>query len=171
MPRCPVCKIQADPIDYEGARVYNCGGCGGHWMHPQRLEVILSRRDVQMPEPVRQRMMDLADESDSKEVLWCMTCGTAMEKQNFRYWNDIQIDCCPKCAGIWLDRGELEKCQIYWEYAQDHPEEWKHGDVIAKKAKIELQLARRRDELKDIRDAAEAARRLGRTGFFGWLLR
>jgi len=26
-----------------------------------------------------------------------------------RHRNDIEIDCCPKCRGIWLDRGELEK--------------------------------------------------------------
>src|SRR5690606_6806859 len=115
MPHCPVCRVQADPISYEGVRIYNCGQCGGHWLSDARLDVILERRDVAMPEPVRQKMMDLADASHTSDTLLCMTCGREMRKERFKYWDDIQLDRCPKCNGLWLDRGELEKCQIYWE--------------------------------------------------------
>jgi Zn-finger nucleic acid-binding protein len=24
-------------------------------------------------------------------------------------WQGVEIDCCPKCRGAWLDRGELDK--------------------------------------------------------------
>jgi Zn-finger nucleic acid-binding protein len=42
MSRCPVCKIQADLIKYEGVPVYNCGSCGGYWMTQARLDLILA---------------------------------------------------------------------------------------------------------------------------------
>ncbi len=32
----------------------------------------------------------------------------------------IEIDCCPKCRGVWLDRGELER---FIEYASQTPTE------------------------------------------------
>jgi len=38
--------------------------------------------------------------------LRCPECGTLLE-ENER--DDIEIDMCPNCKGIWLDRGELEK--------------------------------------------------------------
>lgn len=153
MPRCPKCKTQAAPIEYEGVRIYHCGGCGGHWLSKARLDLIVNRREVQMPEAVRQKMMDLADASHAHEALTCFSCGKPMIREQFRHWNDILIDRCPKCGGIWLDRGELEKCQIYWEYAQDHPEEWQNADVIERQALLDLEWQKRRDALREKRDA------------------
>lgn len=158
MPHCPVCRVQADPIAYEGVRIYNCGQCGGHWLSDARLDVILERRDVAMPEPVRQKMMDLADASHTSDTLLCMTCGREMRKERFKYWDDIQLDRCPKCNGLWLDRGELEKCQIYWEYAEDNPEEWEHAEVEARKAMLVAELDQRR------RAAREQRREVDRWG-------
>jgi Zn-finger nucleic acid-binding protein len=149
------------PVEYEGVRVYHCGGCGGHWLSQARLDLIVNRRDLQMPEPVRQKMMDLADASNSVDELTCFTCGKRMVRGRFRHWDDIQIDRCPQCQGIWLDRGELEKCQIYWEYAQDHPEQWKNAEVAERKALLELEWQRRREALREAGDRAKAARGFG----------
>lgn len=153
MPRCPKCKTQAAQIKYENVPIYHCGDCGGHWLtNPQRLELILERREVVMPEPVKQKMMDIADASDSKGVLWCMPCAKEMIKEQFKHWPEIQIDRCPKCGGIWLDQGELEKCQIYWEYAQDHPEEWEGQSLIERKALLNAEWQKRKSELRDRAD-------------------
>lgn len=39
-------------------------------------------------------------------LILCPNCNTEM-KEITR--NDVQIDMCPSCRGVWLDRGELEK--------------------------------------------------------------
>lgn len=36
----------------------------------------------------------------------CPSCDIAMEVQNFE---DVLIDVCPSCKGVWLDRGEMHK--------------------------------------------------------------
>ena len=36
----------------------------------------------------------------------CPSCEIAMEVQNYE---DVMIDACPSCRGVWLDRGELQK--------------------------------------------------------------
>ena len=164
MPRCPLCKTQCDRIDYEGVSIYNCGSCGGHWLSGARLGVILRRREYELPEPVKQKMMEIADASNTTKKLMCLTCGREMVKEQFKHWPDIQIDRCPKCNGIWLDRGELEKCQIYWEYAQDHPEEWENSDLVARKALLEAELQSRR---ADLRRRAEDAEEIARAGYYG----
>jgi Zn-finger nucleic acid-binding protein len=117
--RCPICKTPTDLIQYERVPVYNCGSCGGYWVTRAKLEVILARREVQMPEAVQKKMIEIAAASNSTAELCCFTCGTVMERRRFARWPDIQIDVCRRCKNIWLDRGELEKCQIYWERAQD----------------------------------------------------
>lgn len=38
-----------------------------------------------------------------------MKCPTCNETLLMSDKNGVEIDYCPKCRGIWLDRGELEK--------------------------------------------------------------
>ncbi|MBI1374893.1 MAG: hypothetical protein GC159_19415 [Phycisphaera sp.] len=35
----------------------------------------------------------------------CPRCDAALKKE---MREDVTIDVCPKCAGVWLDRGELD---------------------------------------------------------------
>ncbi|MBF0392890.1 MAG: zf-TFIIB domain-containing protein [Alphaproteobacteria bacterium] len=39
-------------------------------------------------------------------LLMCPNCNVAMQDVARK---DVQIDICPQCRGVWLDRGELEK--------------------------------------------------------------
>jgi hypothetical protein len=39
-------------------------------------------------------------------LLMCPNCNESMQEVRR---NDVQIDMCPRCRGVWLDRGELEK--------------------------------------------------------------
>lgn len=39
-------------------------------------------------------------------LLMCPNCNTSM--QSVRR-HDVELDMCPQCRGIWMDRGELEK--------------------------------------------------------------
>jgi Zn-finger nucleic acid-binding protein len=170
MARCPLCRTQVGLIKYEGVPIYNCGTCGGHWLTPNKLDVILARRDVVMPEPVQRRMIEIANESNSSQRLWCWTCGREMVKEAFKHWDEIQIDRCTKCGGVWLDRGELEKCQIFWEYMQNHPDT-PAADLIARKAALEAQWRDRRAQIRaEAEERADNARMMGSLGFRGGLL-
>ena len=39
-------------------------------------------------------------------LLMCPNCNEGMQEVRR---NEVQLDVCPKCRGVWLDRGELEK--------------------------------------------------------------
>jgi Zn-finger nucleic acid-binding protein len=39
-------------------------------------------------------------------ILMCPNCNEGMQEVRR---NEVQIDICPQCRGVWLDRGELEK--------------------------------------------------------------
>jgi hypothetical protein len=46
---------------------------------------------------------------ETEKELKCPYCGAIMEKIDK---DDVFIDRCPKCFGIWLDKGELDKIVI-----------------------------------------------------------
>jgi Zn-finger nucleic acid-binding protein len=39
-------------------------------------------------------------------LLLCPNCNTSMQNVNR---SGVELDMCPSCRGVWLDRGELEK--------------------------------------------------------------
>jgi Zn-finger nucleic acid-binding protein len=162
MNRCPRCKVQTTRIEYEGAPVRICGQCGGYWVTRIALKAIANRRETEFNEVVQERFLQIAEESNSTEQLLCLTCGKHMVKEQFKDWDDIIIDLCKKCGGIWLDPGELEKIQIYWQYFQDHPEE-SNIDAIARKALLAEKMNQRQ---RDVKESAETLRNATRVGRF-----
>ncbi len=138
-----------------------CGECGGYWVGQVALKAIANRREMRFADAVKERFLQVALENDSTEPLLCMGCGKYMKKERFKDWDDILIDVCPSCEGIWLDAGEIEKIQIYWEYFQDHPEQ-SNMELIERRALLEAELAqRRRDFERACEDMRESARHRG----------
>jgi Zn-finger nucleic acid-binding protein len=59
----------------------------------------------------------------------CPVCDNSRLREMEK--NGIQIDVCPSCKGVWLDRGELEKVmQDVREVRQDY-NEWYYGEANA----------------------------------------
>ncbi len=79
-------------------------------MKPNRVE-----DEFVWVQEMKQRMNKLAEEQKSlaeaekrrlKEAHWmhCPKCG---QKLATEHCGDVEIDVCPSCKGVWLDRGEL----------------------------------------------------------------
>ncbi|HKR73961.1 MAG TPA: zf-TFIIB domain-containing protein [Candidatus Nitrosocosmicus sp.] len=57
--------------------------------------------------------------------LRCPNCTTEMMLSNK---NGVEIDHCPRCRGVWLDRGELEKItSMQNRYDDDHYQKYHYG--------------------------------------------
>lgn len=55
-------------------------------------------------------------------LLLCPNCNTSMQAA---HRSGVELDICPQCRGVWLDRGELEKII---EQGSDHPAGNLHRD-------------------------------------------
>ena len=158
MSRCPICNVRTDRLEYEGVRVRQCPQCSGYWVTPMSVRRIMHEREQSWPEAVQRKFIEIADASDTRRRLTCPTCREPMRKESFKGWREITIDQCPTCKAIWLDPGELEKIQIFWEYFRDHPEQT-NWDALERQAALESELVRRKEQLKQqIEDARTAAR-------------
>jgi Zn-finger nucleic acid-binding protein len=75
--------------------IENCPGCGGIWFDAGELNRLVS-------------VIPKFDPSQAKPAqVPCVGCGETMELHTFPQ-TDVEIDRCPACQGIWLDRSEFE---------------------------------------------------------------
>lgn len=55
---------------------------------------------------VRYGLSILLATSSGRPVMNCPSCGAVLTRTHRR---GVEIDTCPDCRGVWLDRGELDK--------------------------------------------------------------
>jgi uncharacterized protein len=64
-------------------------------------------------------------------LLMCPNCNAGMQDVTR---NDVHIDVCPRCRGVWLDRGELEKLlgsvrEVAVEYERERESWGRHPEA------------------------------------------
>jgi Zn-finger nucleic acid-binding protein len=110
---CPNCDVPLRPVTAHARSGYllsldQCGQCGGLWCDRWELYPI-DACEVNRLDPVDQSAV-LAPVATVKRELKCPCCHTPM--QRFRdplLPEDVHIERCPACEGIWLNRGELRR--------------------------------------------------------------
>lgn len=121
--KCPHCGEKLAEKRYEDVPVDICFKCGGVWLDRDELYQIVKSREEKFtqeqkaeiePEKIIHPQADeLVDETD------CPICGTRMKRLAYVYSSGIIIDRCPHGHGVWLDKGELEKVQVYVEKSEE----------------------------------------------------
>jgi Zn-finger nucleic acid-binding protein len=108
--KCPACGKVLEEMSVANIKVDVCrGGCGGMWF--DRFEI----QKVDEPhEHEGEGLLDVEiDESitvDHSERRTCPKCvDMIMMRHFFSVRRQVEVDECPKCAGFWLDSGELTR--------------------------------------------------------------
>lgn len=77
-----------------------------------------------------------------------LLCPACMVELKLTDRQGVEIDYCPQCRGVWLDRGELDKImdrygketsRRYEEYDDDDAERYRHGDARHRRRKSFLE--------------------------------
>ena len=142
--KCPKCSEELKPIVYEGMKILECEKCAGHWLGGQELQGIVQAREVvfssqEIEEAEKHKKINITSIKQEKPLI-CPECNVEMEKFNYAYNTGVIIDRCPKCSGVWLDKGELENIQIIIE------EEEKRTPEIIKKLEPVLEKIKSRSQ-------------------------
>lgn len=83
-------------------------GCGGVWFDAAELAQ-LNQNVPAGKKPLAEIIRDPSITVDSKRIRKCVRCrGVKLERKLFSLGTGVILDRCPKCAGTWLDHGELE---------------------------------------------------------------
>jgi Zn-finger nucleic acid-binding protein len=83
-------------------------GCGGVWFDAAELAQ-LNHAVPTGKKPLAQIIRDPTVPVDADSIRKCVRCrGVKLERKLFSLGTGVILDRCPKCAGTWLDHGELE---------------------------------------------------------------
>jgi Zn-finger nucleic acid-binding protein len=108
---CPACGRGLSELAVETVVLNVCqGGCGGIWFDQHELNKTV-RHGEPIAEPLRIER-DAVLKVDTSVRRACPKCAPiVMQRRFYSVKGLVDIDECPKCAGIWLDAGEMEAIQ------------------------------------------------------------
>lgn len=152
---CPTCNGNLSTVEIESIELDVCkDGCGGIWFdrfelqkmdepHEFTDENLISVLCVESP----------AGQGESKRYN-CPKCKDIVMMRNF--WStkkEIEIDHCPKCAGYWLDEGELFKIRNQFKTEEERKQAAsEYYSVLFDKDLLQMK--------QESREKAEQARRI-----------
>lgn len=108
MKQCPKCKIELKPKEIGETTIDECLKCKGVWFDEDELRKVKDFTDPDL------NWLDFEiwkheDQFKQKESsLICPNCKTNTKAINYGD-TSIEVDYCPDCKGIWLDKGEFKK--------------------------------------------------------------
>lgn len=118
--KCYSCGTEMATEEYEEITIEVCPVCQGVWLDKGELEEIVKIREERFDQSQIDQVNLKCDVTKipmgglRKEVV-CPKCELQMNPVNYSYCSGIIIDKCPNDDGVWLDKGEIEKIQIFSE--------------------------------------------------------
>lgn len=109
--KCPACQRKLTEIKVGTVALDVCqGGCGGVWFDADELTHVNDqhRKSGRGLQVTRDETITVDDALPRH----CPVCPrTRLVRRLFSLGTGVEMDCCPKCQGVWLDFGELETIQ------------------------------------------------------------
>lgn len=118
---CPACGSTLSPFQVGDATIDACrSGCGGIWFDEKELQRVDEKQEFSDHEILKLAKEKEKNKVDHKKIKPCPRCkGEVLVRQFFDPKNEIEIDQCWNCCGIWLDVGELNAVRTQYETAAD----------------------------------------------------
>jgi Zn-finger nucleic acid-binding protein len=97
-----------------------CGVCRGMWLDKGELEALQrasAQRHLHIDDPGSDsvgRSINEVAQLTTKDAK-CPRCGAKMTPRDYGFGSQIVIDTCPADCGVWLDVGEIERLQAFYE--------------------------------------------------------
>jgi Zn-finger nucleic acid-binding protein len=119
--KCPRDNSVLESQVYEGdVEVDVCPSCQGMWLDKGELEQIEEIQEHDYSEELK-RIPDLIGNAyemarqKKLAITHCPKCSVEFSNHEYAYCSQIIIDVCPECEGIWLDKGEIEALEVFFE--------------------------------------------------------
>jgi len=124
MRNCPVDDFTLRPVTYEGVTIDVCPHCAGVWLDAGELETI---QDAQASDfrGVPTGALDSVSAAQgmaharSENPRSCVVCNAGLEKREYGFASQVMIDECPNGHGMWLDKDELARLEMFYEDQED----------------------------------------------------
>jgi uncharacterized protein len=124
--RCPKDGTTLGRRVYEAnIEINECPQCSGIWLDRNELEQI--QNTVEKDHSVKAELtfnkgakaFHVQNQLDENR-LGCPNCKELMFKKEHGFTSQVVVDLCPFCKGLWLDAGELQELEIFFEKEREN---------------------------------------------------
>jgi len=118
---CPHCSKPLEKRIYEGnVEIDGCSSCRGMWLDQGELERIQSTVEHDYTERLKKPANTVAQSFEmakqrSRPAIQCPKCERSMIKKESGMCSGVMVDKCPSCSGLWLDDGEVQQLEVFFE--------------------------------------------------------
>ena len=124
MRQCPVDDFTLKQETYEGVAIDVCPHCSGVWLDAGELEALQNTQDSDFREVTTSDLDQVRAAEDmgrarSEDPRSCVVCNAGLVKKEYAFTSQVIIDNCPNGHGMWLDKGELSRLEMFFENEQD----------------------------------------------------
>lgn len=96
---CPRCAVELETHSRAGVEVDVCTMCDGIFLDEGEFDTLIAERfEKKRLESTFELIADAAE-----DPLFCSSCNTAMFRLDY---DELELDRCPQCGGIWIDGHE-----------------------------------------------------------------
>ena len=126
--QCPRDGTTLTSEPYEGdVVVERCASCAGLWLDSGELKAVQETIEHDYAGELQQinavaRAYEIARQQARPEID-CPVCHSHLEPREYAYCSQILIDRCVTCGGVWLDAGELQALEKFFETARAESQE------------------------------------------------
>lgn len=108
---CPRCNSNLSTTEIQNITIEMCPSCDGLWLDKFEITKILNCESdsIKSSEIAAALEKDKNINNTENKSIKCPACSSEMTNTSYMFNNNINVDLCPKCFGIWLDDGELKE--------------------------------------------------------------
>jgi PAT family beta-lactamase induction signal transducer AmpG len=103
--RCPKCRADMEPIDYQGTEIDRCTICNGIWFDRGEMEQL---RNAKAAKEIDTGSREVGKQLNSIDDYDCPRCGGTMKKMVDPDQRHIWFETCRDCNGSFFDAGEFK---------------------------------------------------------------
>jgi len=110
--KCPACANEMATQNF-GVNVEVCDNCKGMWFEQGELRMMDENNEglgAALEAALRSPRANLGQRGD----LTCPKCGISMHQHRYKRNEQVNIDECYKCGGMFLDSGELTEIRNHY---------------------------------------------------------
>lgn len=105
--RCPCCLTRTlVPVSASYRSVLECRQCQGVWFEDGALNRVIAANHDDIDHYDHEANLGGRLRTSDRQ---CRRCDVAMEHHQLLTHYQTEIDCCPGCDGVWLDRHEIDQ--------------------------------------------------------------
>lgn len=118
--KCPACVNNLTEITAGDIHIDICkGGCGGVWFDEGEIKKFDEEAEL-AADVIFKTETTGSRKTDGKSLRKCPRCpDQVIVRQFYDPKNQVEINQCWHCSGIWLDRGELSTIRTQFKTSQD----------------------------------------------------